>query len=79
MWPGNRTEWRAISRIKCPALVVIGEHGAVGLALGTLLTRRLRHGTFAVIPRAGHAVHLENLPATLAAVRPFLDAHQPAA
>jgi pimeloyl-ACP methyl ester carboxylesterase len=79
MWPGNRTEWRAISRITCPTLVVIGEHGAVGQELGTLLTRRLRQGAFAVIPRAGHSVHLENLPATLAAVRPFLDAHQPAA
>jgi pimeloyl-ACP methyl ester carboxylesterase len=79
MWPGNRTEWRAISRITCPTLVAIGEHGAVGLELGTLLTRRLRHGALAVISRAGHAVHLENLPATLAAVRPFLDAHARAA
>ena len=79
MWPGSRTEWRAISRITCPALVVIGDHGAVGPELGALLARRLPHGALAVIPRAGHAVHLENLPATLAAVRPFLDAHAPAA
>jgi pimeloyl-ACP methyl ester carboxylesterase len=78
MWPGNRTEWRTISRIRCPTLVVIGEYGAVGMELGTLLARRLRHGTFAVIPRAGHAVHLENLPATLTAVASFLDVHAPA-
>ena len=79
MWPGNRTDWRAISRITCPTLVVIGAHGAVGMELGRLLARRLRHGALAVIPRAGHAVHLENLPATYDAVRPFLDAHAPAA
>jgi pimeloyl-ACP methyl ester carboxylesterase len=75
MWPSNRAEWRAISRISCPTLVVIGEHGAVGRKLGTLLARRLRSGELAVVPRAGHAVHLENLPATIGAVRSFLTAH----
>jgi pimeloyl-ACP methyl ester carboxylesterase len=79
MWPSNRTDWRAISRIACPTLVVIGEDGLVGRELGRQLARRLRHGALAVIPRAGHAVHLENLPATLAAVRPFLATHEPAA
>ena len=79
MWPSNRTEWRTISRIACPTLVVVGEDGAVGKELGELLTGRLRHGTFACIPATGHLVHWENLPATLAAVRPFLDAHEPAA
>ena len=77
MWPANRTDWRAIAHITCPALVVIGEHGLVGRELGALLVRRLRHGALAVVPRAGHAVHLENLPGTLAAVRPFVDAHEP--
>jgi pimeloyl-ACP methyl ester carboxylesterase len=72
MWPSNRAEWRTISRVTCPTLVVIGEHGAVGRELGMLLARRLRHGELAVVPRAGHAVHLENLPATLGAVRTFL-------
>jgi pimeloyl-ACP methyl ester carboxylesterase len=77
MRPSNRTDWRSIARITCPTLVVVGEHGFVGRELGRLLAQRLRRGELVVIPRAGHAVHLENLPATLAAVRPFLAAHVP--
>lgn len=79
MWPSNRTDWIAISRIRCPTLVVIGQDGLVGREIGLLLTRRLHDGAFASIPRAGHSVHLENLPGTLAVIRPFLDAHAPAA
>lgn len=75
MWPSRRTDWRAISRIACPTLVVVGEDGIVGRELGELLVRRLRHGEFAFIPGTGHLVHWQNLPAALAAVRPFLDAH----
>lgn len=78
MWPSSRTDWRAISRITCPTLVVIAEHGIVGRELGELLARRLRHGEFAFMPGIGHLVHWQNLPATLATVRPFLDAHVPA-
>ena len=77
MWPSTRTDWRAISRIACPTLVIIGEHGIVGRELGELAARRLRHGAFAAIP-TGHLMQMQNLPAALAAIRPFLDAHQPA-
>lgn len=77
MWPSTRTDWRAISRIACPTLVVVGEHGIVGRELGELTARRLRRGTFATTP-TGHAMQMQNLPAALAAIRPFLDAHHPA-
>jgi len=75
MWPSTRTDWRAISRITCPTLVVVGENGMVGRELGELTAQNLRHGAFALIPGTGHLVHWQNLPAVLAAVRPFLDAH----
>jgi len=78
MWPSTGTDWHAISRIACPTLVVIAEHGIVGRELGEVLVRRLRHGTFAFIPGTGHLVHWQNLPAVLATVRPFLDAQTPA-
>lgn len=77
MWQSTRTDWRDISRIACPTLVVIGENGIVGRKLGEELTERLRHGSLAVIPNTGHVVHWQNLDATLAAVRPFLSAHLP--
>jgi len=79
MWPSNRTDWRAIAQIACPTLVVVGESGIVGRELGELLAQRLHHGEFAFIPDTGHLVHWQNLPAALAAIRPFLDAHEPAA
>ena len=79
MWPSNRTDWRAIAQIACPTLVVVGENGIVGRELGEMLAQRLRHGEFAFIPATGHLVHWQSLPAALAAVRPFLDAHEPAA
>ena len=77
MWPSTRADWRSISKIACPTLVVVGEHGIVGQELGELATRRLAHGEFAWIGAAGHAVHMQNLPAALAAIGPFLDAHTP--
>lgn len=79
MWASNRADWRLVSQIVCPTLVVVGEDGIVGRALGELLARRLRHGEFAFIPGTGHLVHWQNLPAALAAVGPFLAAHEPAA
>lgn len=77
MWPTTRTDWRAISRISCPTLVIIGDHGIVGRELGEFTARRLRYGRFAAIP-TGHLMQMQNLPAALAAIRPFLDAHQQA-
>lgn len=76
MWQSTRTDWRDISRITCPTLVVIAEDGYVGRELGQLMAERLRQGWLAVIPNTGHLVHWQNLRATLAAVLPFLDACQ---
>ncbi len=76
MWQSTRTDWRDISRIACPTLVVVGEKekGGVGRELGQTLADGLRQGSLAVIPNTGHLVHWQNLPATLAAVRSFLGA-----
>ncbi len=78
MWQSSRTDWRDISRVSCPTLVVAGEEGkgGVGTELGQFLTERLPQGSLALIPNAGHLVHWQNLRATLAAVRPFLEARQ---
>jgi pimeloyl-ACP methyl ester carboxylesterase len=79
MWQSTRADWRDISRITCPTLVVVGgkEKGGVGQELGRLLVQRLPRGSLAFIPNTGHLVHWHDLPSTLAAVQPFLAGHPP--
>lgn len=57
-----------------PALLVAGALDAKYVALGRELERALPHARLAVVPEAGHAVHLERPTAFAAEVTAFLDA-----
>jgi pimeloyl-ACP methyl ester carboxylesterase len=59
-----------------PVLVVAGDLDPTYVALGRRLVESIgENATLAVIPRAGHACHLEQPAAFLDAVAPFLGGH----
>jgi pimeloyl-ACP methyl ester carboxylesterase len=68
--------WRALARITCPTLLVMGEHGFYSWERDTVerMLQVLSRGELVVIPGAGHLVAHDNFPAFLDAVRAFLSA-----
>jgi 2-succinyl-6-hydroxy-2,4-cyclohexadiene-1-carboxylate synthase len=65
--------WDRVHHIHVPVLVVAGEHDAKFRALGERLTAAIGpHASFAVVPGAGHAAHLEQPDAFAAIVRAWL-------
>lgn len=61
-----------LPRVRLPVLCVAGEDDPKFCALADDLAVRLPDARVCRIPRAGHAAHLENPPAFLAALRRFL-------
>jgi 3-oxoadipate enol-lactonase len=62
-----------LERIPHPVLVVVGEHdAATGASLGAELAAALSSGEVAVLPCAGHAPHLQDPDAFVAAISRFL-------
>lgn len=68
--------WHVLHRLEMPVLVVAGalDGKFVGLA-ERLATEVGSNATLAVVPEAGHAVHLEAPDAFLGVLRPWLAAH----
>lgn len=64
--------WDRLSALTMPVLVLAGEHDTKFTALGHRLAEPLARGTFAAIPGAGHAAHLEQPEAFLGVLRPWL-------
>lgn len=60
--------WDRLGELTMPATVVVGERDAKFRALGEKLVERLPDAQLVVIPRAGHAVHLEAPEAVAAAI-----------
>lgn len=60
--------WDRLDELTMPATVVVGERDAKFRALGEKLVNRLPDARLVVIPKAGHAVHLEQPEAVAAAV-----------
>jgi pimeloyl-ACP methyl ester carboxylesterase len=60
--------WDRLGELTMPATVVVGERDAKFRALGEKLVERLPDARLVVIPRAGHAVHLEQPEAVAAAI-----------
>ncbi|MGB0111813.1 MAG: alpha/beta fold hydrolase [Ilumatobacteraceae bacterium] len=60
--------WDRLGDIRCPVLVLVGEHDQKFTALGHRLAESLPRATTAVIPGAGHSVHLEQPELTADAV-----------
>jgi 2-succinyl-6-hydroxy-2,4-cyclohexadiene-1-carboxylate synthase len=68
--------WDKLARLEMPVLVVVGARDAKFTALGRRMVAAIgANATFAPVPDAGHAAHLEQPDAFLAVVRPWLAAH----
>ncbi len=67
-----RDHWGELDRVRCPALVVKGAHSAAPRAELRGMADRLRHGSYAEIPDAGHVVHYDQPLGWRAVVEPFL-------
>ena len=64
--------WARLGDLPMPALVLAGEQDAKFGGLGRRLAAALPNATFATVPGAGHAAHLEQPSAFLAVLRPWL-------
>jgi pimeloyl-ACP methyl ester carboxylesterase len=72
--PRLEDAWSAANEIRIPALLVRGAHSAaLSAADARALHRRFADCTFAEVPKAGHAIMLDNPRGLNAAVQPFLD------
>lgn len=68
--------WHKLHRLDMPVLVVAGERDEKFTRLAERLSAGIgANATLAVVPDAGHAVHLEQPERFLAVIRPWLAAH----
>jgi 2-succinyl-6-hydroxy-2,4-cyclohexadiene-1-carboxylate synthase len=68
--------WHKLGRLSMPVLVVAGERDDKFSALAQRMATEIGdNATLALIPDAGHAAHLEQPTAFLAALRPWLREH----
>lgn len=68
--------WEKLHRLDMPVLVLAGERDEKFSALGRRLQESIGpNATFATVPGAGHAAHLERPDAFLAVLRPWLAEH----
>ena len=66
--------WAALRSIKCPALVLRGEHSPIlDRDVAERMGKELPDGRFVEIPRAVHTLHEDNPDAVVAALRAFLE------
>jgi 2-succinyl-6-hydroxy-2,4-cyclohexadiene-1-carboxylate synthase len=63
--------WDALPEIRIPTLIMAGEEDHKFSEIATRMARLIPESTLRLIPRSGHAIHLENPFAWLAAVRTF--------
>jgi 2-succinyl-6-hydroxy-2,4-cyclohexadiene-1-carboxylate synthase len=72
--PGKQPPlWEHLPAIGTPALVVAGADDERYAAIATAMAHRLGNGRLAIVPEAGHAVHLENPVPFWSLVCAFLD------
>ena len=64
--------WDAWSSIRCPTLIVRGEHGLAG-EMAQTMAAQVRDAAVATVRGAGHDVHLEDPGEWRRIVQPFLD------
>ncbi|HLH66950.1 MAG TPA: alpha/beta fold hydrolase [Solirubrobacteraceae bacterium] len=61
--------WERLGDLRIPVSLVVGERDAKFRALAQRMAARLPRASVTVVPRAGHAVHLEAPAAVAAAIR----------
>ena len=64
--------WARLSSLTVPTLLVVGDEDVKFRAIAEAMSCRMANSTLAIIPQAGHAVHLENPTAFNARVLGFL-------
>jgi len=64
--------WEALDEIRTPTLLLVGELDAKFVGIARAMARALPDAELVVVPRTGHAVHLERPDAWLSAVLEFL-------
>lgn len=64
--------WDQLSRLRMPVLIVAGERDQKFMALGQRMADIITDAQYAVIPNAGHTVHLENHEAFIRVLREFI-------
>ena len=67
--------WDRLPEIDVPALVIAGAQDTKYVALAERLAGELPRAEVAVIPNAGHAVHLERPDAFVAVLRAWMEKH----
>lgn len=65
--------WGRLSEIRCPTLILVGEHDAKFRELGERLAAGIDRAEVTVIADAGHSVHLEQPATTVEAIADFLE------
>ncbi|MBJ7348485.1 MAG: alpha/beta fold hydrolase [Thermoleophilaceae bacterium] len=70
--------WHRLSELTAPTLLLTGGHDETYTQLAMRMAQLLPHCTQVVIPDVGHSVHLEAPEESVAAVRSFLAAQDPA-
>ncbi|OCT47858.1 putative enol-lactone hydrolase [Cladophialophora carrionii] len=63
----------SLGDVKVPSLVVVGAEDTPFLAASEYMARKIPGARKVVVPRAGHAVNIDNPDGFLEAVMPFLD------
>lgn len=63
----------SLPRIKVPSLVVVGEKDEPFLAASEYMTKKIPGAQKVVVPKAGHAVNIDNPQGFLDGVTPFLE------
>lgn len=71
LWPDC---WERVSYLKMPVLIVTGEEDTVYSHNAEEMTKQIAQSKHLVIPKAGHAVHLENTAAFVSAIEPEVNA-----
>jgi pimeloyl-ACP methyl ester carboxylesterase len=62
-----------LKEIKCPALVLLGEHDIVFIKPSELMARNIPDVKHVVMPNVGHMTAIENAPGTIRELMDFLD------
>lgn len=63
----------SLSSIKAPSLVIVGADDTPFLAASEYMSKKIPGARKVVVPRAGHAVNIDNSEGFLEAVAPFLE------
>jgi 2-succinyl-6-hydroxy-2,4-cyclohexadiene-1-carboxylate synthase len=63
--------WDDLDRIRVPTLLMAGDEDKKFTSVARQMAERMPYSELRIMPRAGHAIHLENPFAWLAAVRTF--------